>query len=41
MKRWHILFFFALIFILSYVGPSDAGSVNLTAADCAAHDARC
>lgn len=42
MKRYQYgLLLLALLAVISYVGPSRAGSVNLTAADCAAHDVRC
>lgn len=40
MKRYHYgLLLLALFALMSYVGPSRAGSVNLTAADCA--ETRC
>ena len=41
MKRYHYgLILLALFALISYIGPSEAGSINLKAADCAA-DARC
>ena len=39
MKRYHYgLILLALFALVAYVGPSEAGTVNLTAADCAAHE---